>query len=52
MTKQNASLRAKADAARGRRRHRRAEAIVAQYIHEISGRHIAAGRRAAVEESR
>ena len=52
MSKRDTSIRAKVEAARAPRRRRRADAIVAQYIHEISGRHGAGGARVATGEAR
>jgi hypothetical protein len=52
MTKQSASIDARAKAARAPRRRRRAEAIIAEYIQELSGRQAdAGGPRLATEEA-
>jgi hypothetical protein len=52
MRDQKASNEARVDAARAPRRRRRAEAIIAEYIREISGRRPAVtAPRVAVEEA-
>jgi hypothetical protein len=53
MKKQSASIEARAKAARAPRRRRRAEAIIAEYIQELSSPQAApGGPRLATEEAR